>query len=429
MKRILAVNPWIHDFAAFDFWLKPLGLLRIAAAVMDAGVEVHLLDLLDRNHPWLEETTPTDAWGRGKFHAEPIRKPQAVRHVPRPFRRYGLSRSTLEEKLSNLPDVTGVLVTSGMTYWYAGVRETIEVLRTRYPDVPVVLGGVYATILPDHARRHSGADAVLEGPFEAVRERLQDVLGLRLPDAEPPAAWELYPRLDYAVIETSRGCPLRCTYCASHRLAPCFSPRNAQSVLDELRRLHRMGVRRLAFYDDALLFHPSLDGMLERMAELDMGLEFYTPNGLHVTEITPVRAALMRRAGFRVLYLSLESVEEEVLAATGAKLSPEAFKRAVRYLKQAGFKNDALHAYVLFGVPGQSEGGVRRTLKTALELGVTPHLAEFSPVHGTEEFFHCGLREDTDPVLTNNTVWCSSPGLRQTLEFLKSWLRGQRALL
>ena len=28
-KKILLINPWIHDFAAYDFWLKPLGLLYL----------------------------------------------------------------------------------------------------------------------------------------------------------------------------------------------------------------------------------------------------------------------------------------------------------------------------------------------------------------------------------------------------------------
>jgi hypothetical protein len=28
--RILLVNPWIYDFAAFNFWLRPLGLLMVA---------------------------------------------------------------------------------------------------------------------------------------------------------------------------------------------------------------------------------------------------------------------------------------------------------------------------------------------------------------------------------------------------------------
>ncbi|MBA7606465.1 hypothetical protein ES703_13614 [subsurface metagenome] len=132
MKRLLLVNPWIHDFAAFDFWLKPLGLLRIAGALMDAGAEVHLLDLADRNHPWLHERTKTDEWGRGKFFAEEIAKPRILDRVPRKFRRYGLPKGILDEKLSELPDADAVLVTSSMTYWYTGVRETIEVLHKRY---------------------------------------------------------------------------------------------------------------------------------------------------------------------------------------------------------------------------------------------------------------------------------------------------------
>jgi len=29
-KNILLINPWIYDFAAYDFWMKPLGLLTLA---------------------------------------------------------------------------------------------------------------------------------------------------------------------------------------------------------------------------------------------------------------------------------------------------------------------------------------------------------------------------------------------------------------
>jgi len=27
MKKVLIINPWIYDFAAYDYWFKPLGLL------------------------------------------------------------------------------------------------------------------------------------------------------------------------------------------------------------------------------------------------------------------------------------------------------------------------------------------------------------------------------------------------------------------
>ena len=33
-RRILLVNPPIYDFAAYDFWLKPYGLLRVAGLLI-----------------------------------------------------------------------------------------------------------------------------------------------------------------------------------------------------------------------------------------------------------------------------------------------------------------------------------------------------------------------------------------------------------
>jgi hypothetical protein len=38
-----------------------------------------------------------------------------------------------------------------MTYWYQGVQETIQLLRTVFP-VPILLGGRYAPLLPEYAK-------------------------------------------------------------------------------------------------------------------------------------------------------------------------------------------------------------------------------------------------------------------------------------
>jgi radical SAM superfamily enzyme YgiQ (UPF0313 family) len=420
VKRLLLVNPWIHDFAAFDFWLKPLGLLRVAGALQDAGAEVYLLDLADRNHPWLEKRTKTDEWGRGKFFAEEIEKPRILEYVTRKFRRYGLPYSTLVQRLSDLPDADAILITSSMTYWYTGVAETIRVLRKRYPGIPVILGGTYATLMPEHARANSGADLVLPGSLEAVRGSLGSALGLQLADKQPFPAWELYSKLNYAVMSISRGCPFRCTYCASHRLESRYLPRNLEDITAELKYLADLKIRRIAFYDDAMLFHPDFDEIMKRI--IGIGLELHTPNGLHVTQITPKRARLMKEAGFRSLYLSLETVDERLLQITGAKVSPDAFTQAVRILKDAGF-SDKLGAYVLFGLPSQTEESVKRTLDLALSEGVKPHIAEFSPVPGTPDFTRSGLGDDTDPLLSNNTAWCNQGKLRDSWGRLKDYLK------
>jgi hypothetical protein len=51
--HILVINPWIDDFAAYDFWAKPIGLLLIAGILRTHGYRVSYVDCLDRFHPEL----------------------------------------------------------------------------------------------------------------------------------------------------------------------------------------------------------------------------------------------------------------------------------------------------------------------------------------------------------------------------------------
>jgi hypothetical protein len=170
--HVLCVNPWIHDFAAFDFWLKPLGLLGLAALLRNAGIRVSFIDCLDRFHP--KEPRPVKtAWdGRGPFRKTPIHLAQALPAMDGPlpriektFSRYGIKPEWFKTDLTSLDRPDLILVTSLMTYWASGAKETIAVIRSVYPDVPVVLGGKYPTLCRDHAQAHSGADLVDSRPW------------------------------------------------------------------------------------------------------------------------------------------------------------------------------------------------------------------------------------------------------------------------
>jgi radical SAM superfamily enzyme YgiQ (UPF0313 family) len=59
------------------------------------------------------------------------------------------------------PDM--ILVSSVMTYWYPGVQEAIQSLKDVFPGVPIVLGGVYATLCAEHTSKSSGTDLVVPG--------------------------------------------------------------------------------------------------------------------------------------------------------------------------------------------------------------------------------------------------------------------------
>ena len=161
-KRILLVNPWIHDFAAYDLWAAPLGLLFLASTLRENGYEVTLIDCLNPLHTALgrEKGTRTPKripYGKGNFFKEEIAKPEALKDFPRKYSRYGIPPALFERDLLGMPRPDAVFVTSMMTYWYPGVFETIEAVRRVFLNVPVVLGGTYATFCTGHATRHSGA--------------------------------------------------------------------------------------------------------------------------------------------------------------------------------------------------------------------------------------------------------------------------------
>ena len=128
--RILLVNPPIVDFTAYDFWLKPYGMLTIAGTLR-GQVDFTLFDYLDRLHPTLADypKIQSDHWGRGHFPHERIIKPVPLANIPRHFYRYGRPRDEFQNTLKALPSMEMVWIQTTMTYWYPGIAEVIEDVR------------------------------------------------------------------------------------------------------------------------------------------------------------------------------------------------------------------------------------------------------------------------------------------------------------
>ncbi len=431
--RVLLVNPWIYDFAAYDLWLQPLGLLYIAAVLRDAGYQVQYLDCLDRHHPALlarlggaaPKSTP---YGTGKFYKTILDKPPLLRDVPRRYGRYGLPLDIFDDDLARLerPDV--VLVTSGMTYWYPGPFEAIRRIKSRFPGVPVILGGIYATLCHAHATAHSGADVVIagEGELAALQwvNRLTGHADDPLPayatlDDLPYPAHDLRRRQDAVVINTSRGCPMHCTYCASSLLHPAgFRQRNPLAVVAEIRWWHtRYGTGDIVFYDDALLVRAPvhMHVILDEIIRQGVRCRFHTPNGMHARLIDAPLAAKMHDAGFKTVRMSLETVNPARRHETGPKVSQEDVRRAIGHLKRAGFSGRDIGVYILMGLPDQPLQEVLDSIEFVHACGALVYLTLYSPIPGTAEWQKAvqegHIAADADPLLHNNTIY---PMLRGT---------------
>jgi len=409
---LLLINPWIYDVAAYDFFARPLGLLYLAGFLEAQGVPVRLIDCVAAPQARL------GPFGTGRYPKELLPPPPALAGFPRRYGRYGISEAAYRRELARIPRPAAILVTSLMTYWYPGVTEVIRLAREQFPDTPVLLGGIYATLCPDHARRHSGADVVVTGPGEeAVIQHLASLLNMNpapVPanlEVLPYPALNLAPGLSFIPLLTSRGCPFACDYCASPLLAPRFQRRSPEAVVEELLSWHRrLGLTEVAFYDDALLVDAEhhLLVILEELARRGAKFRFHSPNGLHARFITQEVAGWLKRAPFATLRLGVET------AAPGGrrldqKLQEGELEPALRYLQEAGFRQDEIGVYLLLGLPDQEDEEVAASIRRVRELGATPVLALYSPIPGTalwpEALASSPYNLENEPLYHNNSLF------------------------
>jgi radical SAM superfamily enzyme YgiQ (UPF0313 family) len=398
-KNILLINPWIHDFAAYDFWLKPLGLLYLGGLLRQNGHRVSYIDCLDPYHPEMlaRGLNPRrHPYGRGKFYRQIIIKSEKLKFMPKNYCRYGILPEMLRDDLRKQQDTDIVLVTSMMTYWYPGVFEAIKIIKEELPHVPVVLGGKYATLCYEHAVKYSGADYVISGAGEKQILELLKILFGEEPNYVPQEddldsyhypTFDLIGKIDQLPITTSRGCPYRCSYCSSHILHKKFLRRDPLKVADEIEYWQKkFGVNNFSFYDDALLVEPEkmIVPLLAEIKKRKMSCQFHCPNGLHLREIDAELAKLLYTSVFKTIRFGFETADFQRQKETGGKVVNDELSEGVRHLKNAGYKTDDIGIYLLCGLPGQRAAEVTESIDFVKKCGAKPMLAEYSPIPGTK---------------------------------------------
>jgi radical SAM superfamily enzyme YgiQ (UPF0313 family) len=307
-----------------------------------------------------------------------------------------------------------------MTYWYTGVQETIAIIRQIFPDVSILLGGIYAGLCRNHALENSGADAIFSGPAEeALLQLVARYTGFTATprfdpqqlDTYPYPALDLQSRINYVPLVTSRGCPFKCSYCASHLLNPIRMWRSPESVIEELKFwYHTHQVGDFVLYDDAFLVDAEKHAVpiLEKIIQTGIGARFHTPNAVHIGSITADTARLLFKAGFKTLRLGLETAEFEHRQTIDRKVAKNDFSRAAKFLKEAGFEKHQVGAYLLVGLPGQEIRSIEHSIRIVQETEITPILAYYSPIPNTEMWPRAKAASrydlEADPIFTNNSI-------------------------
>jgi radical SAM superfamily enzyme YgiQ (UPF0313 family) len=368
-----------------------------------------------------------------------------VRILDLVLRPRGVRRRVLDEVAAYAPDLIGY---SAMSFQYATARALAESVRAAAPHALQLLGGYHATVLADQVAARDGGlfDFVVRGEGELAFRQLVDVLSgstggdladvrglswrdrdggwhhnpdgslleldsLALPRREA-RAWEgaFYFDRRFDVAETSRGCPLPCTFCSIRRMyGRTFRRFPIPRVLEDLRTLDRRGVRGVFFVDDNVTIDvPRLKELCDEIHAAGLGhLRYIVQASVHGIAKDPTLAPKMARAGFDTVFMGIENAEEKNVASLD--IAPKRGKtedetpRAVRLLKENGIK--AVGGFIV-GNPDDDRAAIARTFRYARRLGldfpIVQCLTPYPRTEMREELLAEGLVTNADDLTRYN---------------------------
>lgn len=265
-------------------------------------------------------------------------------------------------------------------------------------SVPVVVGGVHPTFLPDDTLNNIRCDAIVKGEAELTIVKLVEDLargelkrvydgGLVPVESIPKPARHLVNLHKYSPgrekrmpIYSSRGCPFDCAFCSKvtgriYRTIPI------EKVVEEIEEVKRLGFKNILFGDDDIAIKGKrLKELLRAIRPLNISFRLNQDAKCFDEEV--IRLAV--EAGCTELSFGIESGSPRMLKLMNKNASLENNEQAIEVTKKYGMK---ANAYFIVNFPGEDENTVEETLKFAEKTMPDKWLlSAFAPLPGSPAF-------------------------------------------
>ncbi len=348
-------------------------------------------------------------------------------------------RATVERLLrDHAPDIVGLSV---MTFQRSTARRLISLIRSHRPHAFIVVGGYDASLAPEAwAHPAIGVDAIVRGEGEATFRELVRALETGTSLSAVKGLWyrsaasfiQTPPRAITAVeegavappnraarvlrgytmmgrqidvIETSRGCTYDCSFCSIIEMrGRNFHRFPMARVVEDIADARRRGARVLFIVDDNITLDVQRFKALCR-AIIDAGLNDidYMVQGMtsaiaaHGEELAP----LMRKAGFRYVFLGIENILDDDLDFLKASAKNATREGGRRTGNASQLAVDLLHQHGMFvvgglivGNPDDTPEAIAANLAFARSYVDWPYIQHPTPYPGTpmtRDFISRGL--------------------------------------
>jgi len=270
----------------------------------------------------------------------------------------------------------------------------------RRRKIPVVLGGMHPSSLPEEAAAH--ADAVVVGEAEGLWPRVladfeRGALRPRYRRVGPPPDLRGQPWLDWELfrdkrylpvhfIETTRGCPFDCEFCAvTTAFGGRYRNRPVPEVLAELRQLRpfegRFVMKNVVFFvDDNILSNRAhTKALLEGIK--GMGLRWLSHASVNLAD-DPEILRLCQESGCMGVLIGFETLAPETMRSIGRKSRLQRdYLDAIQKIHDHGIGIDG--SFVV-GFDTDDEGVFDRTLEFVTRAKIeAPYFSILTPYPGT----------------------------------------------
>ncbi len=299
-------------------------------------------------------------------------------------------------------DIVGI---SGLITSYSFIQNIINIIKRKYPQKKIIIGGGLASSIPEHALNIMGADFIVygEGVITVVellnainkKQNLKAIKGLyykskgkivkteprpliRNLDDIPRAAYHLLDMEKYVnnfnkfagfkrnlVFLTSLGCVGQCTFCFRICGQGSYRVYSISRVISDLKFLiKKYKIKHFIFIDEEFL--------LAKKRVKDLCNEI-TRNKLNITWNCSARAdsinleiiKLIKKAGCVRVGLGIESGSQIILNNMKKNIKVDQIKKAIRILRKARMPYGGT---MMFGMVGENTQTIEETIKFCKEM-------------------------------------------------------------
>jgi radical SAM superfamily enzyme YgiQ (UPF0313 family) len=399
------------------------GARYVASAVKAAGHQIafiHLKAFRSRTIPRRDTEHLAWALAQGPYQLREITQ-AGERFHPYPSAITDLERRLLVRLIDQQkPDIIGL---SFGTHAFLRAIEVTDLIRETRPGVPIVWGGIHATIDPEGSIQHADVVCIGEGE-EAFVEYLSDpkrtnIAGLWFRTSTgiirnplrpliqnlDALAWPVYAADEYQVgengierriveepgyiacnfySETTRGCPFTCSYCVHSTTHDLYAgqryvrPRSSEAVIEEIRQFRsRFGLQAvMPFFDEILFMNKKRFTHFAQLYKREISHPFWGFAHPNTTDREMLEMA--RDAGSVEISVGIQTGSERI--ARDIYLRPidrEAIVRLTHDIRDTGAGRLVLN--VLADCPFEDEQDLRDTFGLLLDIP-RPFLLQLSRV-------------------------------------------------